>query len=69
MIMNVLGLHTVIIGQQANLQFFSGVQNVNHLLEILLQMQRLLKPATPGTQQLEEVIPQPQNIVFPTNPN
>ena len=49
----------------SNLDFVNPVQYVQHLLENFLQLQREFKTKSASTQQLQQVRPQLENIVFP----
>lgn len=56
---------TIIVRQEAKLEFFGRIQNVNHLLEVLLEMQRLFEPVASVAEELKEVIPEPEDVLFP----
>ena len=55
----------VVVGEQAHLVLLHGVQDVEHLLEVLLQLETQLQPHTAGPQQLQQVVPQPQHVILP----
>jgi len=53
--------------EHADLDFINPVQYVKHLLEDLLQLQRQFQTKSTSFQQLEQVRPQLQNIIFPAH--
>ena len=56
-------MFAIVVGQEAHLELFHGVQNVNHFLEVVLQLQRQFQPCSSGLEQFQEVVPEPQDVV------
>lgn len=51
-------------GARAHLDPVHPINAMQHVLEELLQVQRLLQPLAPGPQQLLQVVPQAQDVVL-----
>ncbi len=54
----------VVVGQEPHLQLLHRVEDVDHLLEVVLQLQGKFQSLSPGLEKLQKEIPEPENVVF-----
>jgi len=54
----------VVVGQEPHLQLLHRVEDVDHLLEVVLQLQGKFQSLSPGLEKLQKEIPKPENVVF-----
>merc|ERR550539_1616864 len=54
-----------VITEETQLEFLHAVEDVEHLLEVVLQLQTQLQPGSSRLQKLQEIIPESEDVVLP----